>query len=587
MSKPAFWVGLVVALGWGAATPSPVAAGEVSWCRLPRTGSLPAPGAGIRLYCGGHGVVDLAPGDAEVTAEPASCPKWNRATEVPPLYPSYGNPGPFPPPVPTAPVPLPLQRLGPSVVAAPAPGPSASSGPCSGGSCFAPLSQIGPHQPWVAVIDWNDEHGWDVGALLHRSLDAPAVPLALFPLVGDPRLIPYSADGVSDVHVLAKLCEVAEAVYSGQVGRPVALNLSFGRNFRPVLDGDRTACPARTLGCQIDEVFRGLTRTQSGQTGSVIVAAAGNYRKLQFPAALHGVVVAGGLDITAFESSGASRPTWETPWYGGQAMGLFPASGYCIEEPGRLPAALPPGSSFSAALFSGWLTSLIQRGTVIPPVTAGAWGIQPGTLSLLHGSSVVAQAHPGIAGLLKPVLGSSKTACGSIPAADAPAAAVKVAAAGSAHLPLPQTSFLDMMGLLSTPTPNADPCIPCIAILSEPPQAFAPIPGGPWTRAVSSAVLDVAANDLRIDLSVAGSSPFPANLQLVEVYLRIGGRTWPLELDAELLAGLQSGGVKSLQVADVGAAALQSGTQPSLLFVLEEPGGPPFWSAIPILLRSR
>lgn len=584
MSKRTFWIWMVAALGWGAAMARPAAAGEVTWCRLPRTGPPPAPGgAGIRLYCGELGIVDLAPGDAEVTAEPASCPKPDRQTEEPPLYPSRGLSGPGPSPVPTLPVPVPLESWGLPVVAPALDGPS---GPCAGGSCFAPLSQIGPHQPWVAVVDWNDEHGWGVGALVRKALDTPAVPLALFPLVGDPRLVPYSADGVSDVHVLAKLCELAEAVYSGQVGRPVALNLSFGRNFRPVLDGDRTTCPAKTLGCQIDAVFRGLTAPRDGQAGSVIVAASGNYRNLQFPAALNGTVVAGGVDITAFERSGVSRPTWETPWYGGQAMGLFPASGYCLEEAGQLPAALPPGSSFSAALFSGWLTALLQQGTLTPPVAPGAWGIQPGTLALLRGSQVVAPANPGIAAILKPALGLSKPACGSAPAADSPAV-VKVAATHAGHLPLPQTSFLDMMGLLSTPTPNADPCIPCIAILSEPPQAFAPAPGGRWTRAASSVVLDVVANDLQIDLSVAGSSPFPANLQLVEVYLRIGNRTWPLELGIELLANLQSGRVKSLQIADVGAAALQSGTQPSLIFVLEEPGGPPFWSSIPILLRPR
>ena len=150
----------------------------------------------FRVACGALGTYYFGPGDFESSG---SCSSASHGDEVPALYLSQDDP-----------------RFLPS---------GAEWFPCKSGGCFGRRSQ-----PWVAVVDWNQGHGWSVAGLI-REVAGSGVDLVLFPLERTSGLA--AADGVSDLDVLIQLCAVAEAAYQAPQDLPLAVNMSFGRLLDP------------------------------------------------------------------------------------------------------------------------------------------------------------------------------------------------------------------------------------------------------------------------------------------------------------------------------------------------------------------
>jgi hypothetical protein len=215
--------------------------------------------------------------------------------------------------------------------------------PCLDGSCFEPAGSV-PPWPWIAVVDWNHAHGWSVGeTILNAANDWMSV--KLYPL-DEPGvssidgLVEFVGEQVTDVHVLTQLCAVAR---DAQVRPPLILNMSFGLS----TDGPPD-CPGSSpsLRCQTVELLQMLR----DQYDISQVASAGNHGSQLFPANVRGVISVGAM---ALSNPGFwQKRTVDTPW---EVDVLFPSHALFLERPdGEEVWPVPPGSSYSAAFFSGW-----------------------------------------------------------------------------------------------------------------------------------------------------------------------------------------------------------------------------------------
>jgi hypothetical protein len=434
--------------------------------------------------------------------------------------------------------------------------PSYPSGfPCAQGSCFRHKAGT----PWVAVVDWPSEHGWSVAATLREAADQ-RVETVLYDLTDGGTLATLSPS-VSDLHVLVQLCALAEDVKARPADRPLAVNLSFGRMVTPSdctqTGGSSGTLP--TLGCAIGRVLADLAGA-----GVLPVASAGNHHELLFPAASPGVVSAGAIDLAWLEKSQQVKPSSQTP---GEATALMLGYGIYLSADGKPPYwAAPPGSSYAAALLTGWLGGTIAGGGKRPDpaaLTEARWApaIAPDTdvLALaLDGAPLPGSALAGPPALLD----RAREAAG--PAPD-PGPGFTLTFQGD-PAPTPPTLSVLHADTGNGPQPGIDPCVPC--------------GGGPPIGAGAEG----GYGDVTVDLSSSGG--LPDGMALVAVFLRAGRSVYSLQgsRDPDLLASMETGSLASLTLSGIGGL-LQNGEQPSLVLVVNV-GGLAYWHEVPIHLPA-
>lgn len=574
----------------------------VTWNLKPRS-VLPVNGnAHLRLPCGTYGVFDLfveegvpAPGPVVVpgsggfqllSASPL-CADLACGSENPPLYPSGLS---------SLGLVDAVDGVGVGEIVPALPEGTSPWIPCADGSCFAAvgLEEYVPSKPWVAVLDWHDLHGWSVGWTI-VGIAGPAEHEAVLLPLDDVRLIPFSRTGSTDVHVLTQLCSILEAVDIRGIPRPAVINMSFGRRLRDD-DAVSTSCNPAHLSCQVARVLGRLVATSgpAAEAGTVAVASAGNDRKPLFPAGLVSVLPAGSLQLGLYKESGQTKPSWETPSYAPRAEALMPGYGLCIGERIGVDSAnewaAPAGTSYAAAVLSGWLSGVLATMPVYAPLDTRPWfpnrvcdaSRTSCTHVLTHGTTPYG-TNPRIDALLRQMF-QPRRPCGR-PSQVAASEVLNLATVTASEGELPEDTFLDVFADLKLPAPPSTPCIPCRGLTS--------VDGG------SSAFSGAKARPAVLSVDLSGISaltpPFPpalaSQINVDGLFLRVGEtflRLVPATGNqSSSFSVLETGAVRRLAISGV-TEALRGGIQPSLIFVLR-PIQPdllerPFWISIPILV---
>lgn len=498
-------------------------------CRGPAEQAMAESGSGGMFGCGALGAFLVSGLEAEIVVEP-SC-RLGGGFEEPPAY----------------------ARMPPGQYTSPR-----GWTPCAEGSCFEAAGTSGP---WVAVLDWNDVHGWSVGELVLQASDG-RLSVSLIDLLGARDDLPVAGPRVTDLDVLAQLCSVAELVHQEPAARPLAVNMSFGR-----VRGDEVPCgsPAKSsIACQVRAVLDHLSR----DLDVVPVAAAGNHGEMLFPASHPAVVSAGSLELASFANQrGFVEPSMETP-PGSEA--LVPGYGLSLRNPDQLHDEwpVPAGSSYASALTTGWIAGSLHDGLLEAGLDpSGRW--YPVTMGERFGLAFEGVPIPGsdlhgASALVSRALGRRvKRACRT---GDGSTETWLPLAVGAEVTALPEQSVVDLE-TDGGPLPGTRPCIPC--------QGDDPPPEPPDGLTPTGDLL----------LHMGSSLALPSELALHEVYLRAGPRVYelvPLEGSAAVFRQrFASGDLDELHISGLaGLAGPQD--QLSVVFLVSHDGSPPVWDAVPI-----
>jgi hypothetical protein len=419
--------------------------------------------------------------------------------------------------------------------------------PCAGGSCSSPGGQ--PGSPWMAVIDWATPHGWSV-AETAREAAGPGVGVELLPLDHPNSRLPLLGNlPVGDLHLLIQLCSLAERLQQGALP-PLVVNLSVGRAIPPPIP----QMDAPQIATQVSGVINRL-RTDYG---TVFVSADGHHRSTSFPASIPGVLSAGMVDLTHLRQ-GAFRKAWQT---GPATRAVFPGNGltlFSADESSCWPA--PPGSSYSAAIASGWIAGYRARGGAwSQDWITSRWGLALDAAGRAHLTRDDA-AVPGTdldapSALINRVIASP--ACNAL----RPAVALTLTVTGpTASDPIGTRPSQPEAIALIGPNPNNVPCVPCeIPMMPHggaPPQTF----------------------DVTIQLDATRA--LPTSQQVLDIFLVVEGVYYALNSDdkASVLSSLGQGLSTVLTLRSLPAAAV--GGEVSLLFILKGQGRE-FWTSTPI-----
>lgn len=524
----------------------------VEWALLPESCSPPQ--GGTLVSCGDYGSF-LFDGPT-----PGGCTLASGA-EQPPAYVQPGGPI-----QPTEPDP----RRGAHGARRPLYRSQGPTTPCAGGSCFEPPGGVAGDEPWLAIIDWNSEHGWTTG---WTAMTLSGLPAHLYALDG-PDLRELLGPAVGDAHLLARLCEVAEAVdHSRGLQPPIVLNMSFGRLVQAGHDVPGGGqCDPSNLSCQIARLLEHLA-----SRGVMPTAAAGNYAQVQFPASYDAVMAVGTLDLALLASQQATGPAWETP---PSSDVLLPGYGICLdpEDPAAPLWPAPPGSSYASAIFAGWMAHDSIAHTLAHPQSVD-WALRWSTgeecwaISNLQPTA----CNPAASQLLGRILGSDPTTCWNA-TFDTWMETHLVSATAQQGLTQQMPSLVEWVEQGHTPTPESDPCVPCVD------DGF----NQSLTGGNDKLTAPPGATDLLLDLSA--SSPLRPFLELEALHLRIDDDYYPL-LDrhdpehATALDALEDAQVGALVIRD-GRRYLAPDQQPSLVFVLCEGSSECFWSSVPVLRQE-
>ncbi len=466
--------------------------------------------------------------------------------------------------------------LGASVVSAP-PEALADEGfqPCDQGECFLAPDEL-PQRPWVAVVDWHNQHGWGVGETITR-LSAGAADLKLYPL--DRPAVPAIAalaeqvgGQVTSAHVLEQVCRVAEDADRAPRA-PLVLNLSFGL----VLEGPACDLPD-DLNCQIESVLGVLDRVH----GVVEVAAAGNHGRQLFPASSPPVFA------VATQSLRPVMPDPE-PWAGAPPEAdvtlVMPGYGMFFDDAASGARwAAPAGSSYAAAVASGWIAYVSihypeMAASMMSSVEhqrdhAAATGVRFVSVGVIGDASWAGSPYfvfPLVVSeqtlsaefrrLLEGALGTRPELCFRGP--------TRVAYRFGLEPAPPLRTFgvasvveLQAHGFL--PSPDAEPCVPCSFHRGR--------------RARS-------AEELHLDLSAARGTP--AGTRLLELALEIEGESYQLTgADrAGFLRAVEEG--RAGVVALTGAPPLSAGAAVDLRYLFERlADGALFWDSTPVVFHD-
>ncbi len=410
-------------------------------------------------------------------------------------------------------------------------------------------------RPWVAILDWPSAHGWSVAATIKEASDQ-RLGVELYDLTSAGTLSQETP--VSDLAVLIELCAVA-AVDPGD--RPLAVNMSFGRQWTK--DGSVGSAG------ELSGLIRGVLDELVIKQGILAVAAAGNDGELLFPAASPGVISAGALDLSHLQQTRGIRPSRQTP---SDAAALMLGYGlYLSAGDGNTYWPAPPGSSYAAALLTGWLGGTMAAGGSLPDVTAGAAARWTPALAMpafgagaSAGAESLALAYGGV-----PLPGSQlqgprrllDRAREAIPPAPGLRSGVTLNLTGFAP-DLPPDSLL-YADARNDPQPGVNLCVPCRGNGD---------PGG---------ILDDPGT-LLLDLS--RSQGLPPQMELIGVFLRVGKAAYMFDAscDPAVLAPIAAGALPQLALAGLDGL-LQPGEQPSLVLVVNV-GGIAYWHEVPIHL---
>ncbi|MEM7247278.1 MAG: S8 family serine peptidase [Acidobacteriota bacterium] len=417
---------------------------------------------------------------------------------------------------------------------------------------FDELVASSPDRRNVVVIDFTGPHGDSVAWLVESTSEAAGHPLKVGVLALDDDRFDVLGDEITDAHVLAATCTVLEAVESGEIRAPEAINMSFGRY--STLDPMLCATGSRSYECSIAHVLREL----QGH-GITLVAAAGNYQDELFPASAEAVVEVGMTDTNALLAFDDPEPAWETP---NRTRAWLPGNALCLADGWAAPA----GASYATAMFTGWIVHARERHPDLDPLEESNWRTRwardEGCYELVSSSGRYG-CNEVTNELIRGLTGPNDSTCWTSPAVSAGRSAL-----------LPDASFPEVVGLTEYvatahgPTPEADPCLPCIG--------------------------RIQGLDLVLDMSHSlGSS---SGLQIRELWLRMGSQFFPLDTAASSLAAMYEGTLSELVIEDV-APLLWFSSSPSLVYVYEDlssadcapsfPGGPPtcLAASTPILLE--
>ena len=492
--------------------------------------------AGLEIPCGGYGRFLIAP-----TAPPPGCTAIVSGVEDPPGYTTEI----------VSIFPVRAARVG-ELAQAPIGG-DAPAMRNRGATRYAAAKTTTPASPleddWVAVIDFDSAHGesttWLADQMAGTTIDAALAPL------DDPALA--FVGPIGDFHVLNQICKLVESVDDDGMTAPIVVNMSFGRPARPADPPSHDACTAPNAACQIAGVIHHLT-----QAGSTFVAAAGNRGSLLFPASLDEVLAAGMIDLNSFMPGAATTPAWETPQ---DVEAWIPGNALCLDG---WPA--PAGSSYSSAMFAGWLVKALQHPEVLATLGDGpwvpAWSATKSCYVLAKGRKLTPWCNAEVSSLFNGLAGGSATT-GCWRASTAPSESVPPPAAPSPPDPLPS---LDLWGPPTHPTPESDPCVPC--------EGTTVAAGG--------------SSDLQLDLSQSG--PLPTGIHLDSVALRVGQSYYALSLTPGQIQGIETGGLATLLINGAGSL-IPPNPSISLWYRLKanassscsSPSGC-YWSSTPVLM---
>jgi len=417
-----------------------------------------------------------------------------------------------------------------------------ASFPCAGGHCLGRISA----RPWVAILDWPTAHGWSVAATIQEASDQ-RLDVKLYDLTATGALSQW-VPSVSDLHVLFQLCALAAAPPGD---RPLAVNLSFGRH--KAVEPDCSLVPS--LGCAVRQVL-----SQLAAEGILPVAAAGNHRELLFPASSPDVISAGALDLADYQSRQESRPSSQTP---PSAQALMLGYGVYLSTPaenGGTPYwPAPPGSSYAAALLTGWLGGTLANGGRLPDPSPEQ-GARFTPLATANGFALAVNGVELAGSELEGPQTLFGRALGTIPLTRNQYADFTLALIGPAP-PMPPLPVL-YADAGNGPQPGVDPCVPCHGNRQ---QEGAPEGG-----------------TLFVDLTASGG--LPPQMAPRSLWLRVGSAFYGFDRsqNTDLLALLAAGHVPGLAFSGVGGI-LPVGQQPSLVLVVRV-SGTDYWHEIPIQL---
>lgn len=448
--------------------------------------------------------------------------------------------------------------------------------PCREGSCFT----TEPSGPWVAVIDWNNPHGWSVGETVRQASDG-LVETRLYALDASGLAAVDHLPAASDVHVLAQLCRIAE---DARARPPLAVNMSFGRLAEGGEAPEACAHNGGGVACTIGAVIAHLRDAY----GTPTFAAAGHEGRLLYPAADPGVLAVGALDLGHLRRAGVARPLPQTP---AGVAALFPGHGLYLEAPGGAGFwTAPPGSSYASAIAAGWwagyrlrapkvagkhLALCSRAGPLAPSFGAGSPGLGCGALTLPDSGL----ARPWA--LLATALGERPEVCERAAGAEHRELAVD----GLARF-LPELTLADVQADLSHPAPDSRPCVPCHTNGDD--GGDDGTGTGEGTTGSGGSLTSPggkSASALAIDL--ADSHALPRELELAGVYLQVGAAVYRFSdsENATLLGDLALGQIDELILVNVPANIFEEPV--ALVFALRLEGdGRVFRSSTPVLVHD-
>lgn len=564
---------------------------ELEWIHL--AAGCPEPASGLAVPCGDYGLFVFNTQGAGTCAPLAAGREIPKAYPLPPrIVDAEPLNVPFSSPIPSQPLPATAGEAGILESAVAPSGSSFPDGtlPCAGGSCFEPPGGQSGSERWGAVVDWNDWHGWTTGwTVAHVS----GLPVHLFQ-VDSPDLAGDLGEAVTDAHVLAALCAIAETVDGAAANAPEVVNLSFGR-LKSQDDPADATCAGDTLSCQLGRILGHL-----GEAGATIVASAGNHKETLFPASLPSVLDTGSLDLSVFRGTGEVQASWETP---AGTSALVPGNGICLEyPPGEGPPgegggsalwAAPAGSSYASALFSGWIADARVQGAPKPPAGstwAPVWLPDEGCHVLAPEARQ--SCNQAANAILARISGRQVENCWGDKVQDP-------------HLTIqgpvqPEPIITSVQSLDAwidsghAPAPYADFCVPCVTtgdgsgwLTSEGAAARAgggmPAPGDPPLVTLDDRwVIDLSAS------AATGDDDYVFHA----LYLRSGESFYPLlhraHGESAELASIESGETRTL-VLEGFQQAFEAITQPSLMYyICLAQGGPDdcFWTSTPLLTQA-
>ncbi len=445
--------------------------------------------------------------------------------------------------------------------------------PCADGTCF----DQPPESDWVAVVDWDDLHGYTVAETILQAADR-SVSVRLFDLESwDPGVGGDELRSASDLQVLAQLCRVVEAAEAGPA--PLVLNMSFGRLWQggvdPCTGGD-------SLACEVHHVLGHLRAL-----GVAAVAAAGNHSGLLYPAADTHVIGAGGLDLIRFaRSGGAFVSALTSPC----AEMLLPAQGLVLEEPGGGGLwAQPPGSSYASALAAGWLAAYRRREPEAANFLAGAsfgwngreiWPVRQGDgYALAYRDQLLpGSVQAGPARLLRTALGLRPEIYDSLGPSGTGEGDTRCVLVPHTLNPARIKSFPELVSVTNRPSPDSEPCVPCR--LRRP----------ALLRAAQRASC-AEQPDLILELGrSAGTAP---DARLVGMVMTIGLDLYFFQVgmfDPAAFPDLEGGLIKEYQI-NLGSSELAARLHDepvTLRYIMQRPGeSETYWDATPLTIHLR